>query len=379
MKKALISTKVLLGAMFMVTGVYAETKVVSKWGADTQSCGPGATPCLSISHAISLAAPNDLVLVHPGVYLENVEITTEGLQLTSLSGRSATVIVAPDPSADVVTVSANNVRVGSKANGFSVEGGNDGIRANNFVNITIEGNRASGNFDHGFEFLGTDAQVRYNIAENNTYGFYCDGSCTSPLIQRNIARFNSRVAYTINSTGGAVFNQNIADSANIGTGIYSISGNAIIHSNVSERSQKSGIKIDNIDGTSIRGNILFRNTVGLDLNQSSYISSVPVVKHNMSVANTRAGIEVTSAQAADFDSNTAIQNDVGVDTNSTYTSFSENTTYDNTTWGLSNGALGVITLVDHFLSVDEAMGSWAGNYVAKPNLTKVGIAKGLGY
>ena len=125
MKKTLISTTVLLGAVFMVSGVHAATKVVSKWGTDISSCGPGSTPCRTIGWGISQASANDTVLVHPGVYTENliIDSSKSGLQLTSLSGRSATAIVSANSSSNVITVNAINVRIGSKANGFSIEGG----------------------------------------------------------------------------------------------------------------------------------------------------------------------------------------------------------------------------------------------------------------
>ena len=135
----------------------AATKVVSKWGIDDVSFGPGSAPCLSIGYAISLAAPNDTILVHPSVYSENLIINIEDLQLLSLSGRSATVILAADSSSHVVAVSANIVTVGSKVNGFLLQGGRDGVNVTLgfYANVKIEGNRASGNTDDGFQITVT--------------------------------------------------------------------------------------------------------------------------------------------------------------------------------------------------------------------------------
>ena len=248
----------------------------------------------------------------------------------------------------------------------------------------MEGNRISNNTVGIYLQNGADAQVRFNSVENNQFGIYCF-SCVDGNVQRNTVRNSNYAGIDIAHIGatGVTVLQNIVESNGVSFGSPGIqsgfdSSYVTIHSNVTERNGDHGILAFNIDGSSIRGNISSRNgSDGLDLYQFSFTSAAaPVIKHNMSVANIGHGFDLRNS--ANFEANTAIQNSTGVKTTSSFVSFNENSTYGNTTYGLDNIGPNNLTLQDHFLGGNGINGSWTGNYVAKPNLTKVGIAKGLG-
>lgn len=90
-------------AMFMIgaASASAASLQVETTGTDSPTCGPIATPCLTISHAVNLAAPGDTVNVGGGTFVETpngVQInkpltlrgTADGSDRTTISGGLST-------------------------------------------------------------------------------------------------------------------------------------------------------------------------------------------------------------------------------------------------------------------------------------------------
>lgn len=87
----------------------AQNRYVATTGTDaSNNCTNSATPCLTISHAVSIALDNDTVFVKGGNYTlsTTLGITQEGLVLTALDSVKP---VITSQASDVVTVSAKNV------------------------------------------------------------------------------------------------------------------------------------------------------------------------------------------------------------------------------------------------------------------------------
>ena len=90
-----------LGSLLLSSPAIAANLVVAKWGVDSATCGNINSPCLTIQQAVNNSSVRGKIAVHPGLYTENIAISTEGLQLTSVAGRYATIIEADTTSTDV--------------------------------------------------------------------------------------------------------------------------------------------------------------------------------------------------------------------------------------------------------------------------------------
>lgn len=103
---------------------FAGTYTVAKWGADSASCGGSSAPCLTIQQAVDNAGSNSKIIVQPGLYQENVNIITDGLQMESTGGRYSTIIQASDTSDHVLEINASKISIGKKGKGFTFKGSN---------------------------------------------------------------------------------------------------------------------------------------------------------------------------------------------------------------------------------------------------------------
>jgi hypothetical protein len=118
---------------------------VSTQGSDSNTCGPVASPCKTISQAITNAAAGDTVSVGPGTYHELVVVPK---QLTLL-GFGATVNAAGLSQGSGQTMDASAIFVtaaGSRVEGFTVHGAfGEGILVLNTSNVVLAGDTVSGN------------------------------------------------------------------------------------------------------------------------------------------------------------------------------------------------------------------------------------------
>ena len=205
---------VLFFSISMITSsAIAATLNVAKWGTDSATCGSSSIPCLTIQQAVNNSSIRGKIIVFPGVYQENVAISTEGIQLTSIAGRYGTIIEAASSSSHVLSITTRKVVIGKKGKGFTFTGATGSLQAgistgNDCDNCKIEGNLATGNY-YGFDVDGSKIQVRNNISENNTRdGFVVFGlnffSNTFYLLQGNTAQNNGANGFEINSNGTSI-------------------------------------------------------------------------------------------------------------------------------------------------------------------------------
>ncbi|RSD35929.1 MAG: copper-binding protein, partial [Methanohalophilus sp.] len=108
------------------------------WWKDGNSFNESSTP---IQAAVSNASSGDTILVDSGTYIENIEVSTSLLNITSANGASVTHVIAADPENPVFDIKSDSVTI----NGFNISGanGNNGIYASgiylnnaNYCNLT---------------------------------------------------------------------------------------------------------------------------------------------------------------------------------------------------------------------------------------------------
>ncbi len=297
---------------------HAATIHVELWGLSSLPCGGKTTPCNSISLAIAQAddSRNPKIVVGPGFYEENVDITAEGTRLESLAGARATIVEADLSSDHVIDISAVKVKIGKRGKGFTLRGAS----SINFAGIhsvgdltKIEGNVVAAT-NSGIYLTGERNQVRFNeLLGNSLYSIRCE-NCDKSLIadnritgslygidflntedatiQRNVYRGTSTLAYAVRLRSG-VSNINLKDNAAelAGWGYY----------------------VENAEGLKMTSNIASRNArYGMQIMQQT-IGKGPLLKNNLVTSGRNApsfgvGVYLEDVQDLKFEGNSVIDN-----------------------------------------------------------------------
>jgi len=170
--------------------------------AATLEVGPGGYPYTSIQTAINDAAPGDVVLVHDGTYIENINFQGKAITVRSENGAAQTII--DGNSVAVVVNFSNGEGAASVLDGFTLTRGHGGIlcasSSPTIRNCIISKNTYS--VGAGVDFFDSSANIiNCVIAENRGglpigSGIFCDSS--SPTIINCIVSNNTG---TLNGEG----------------------------------------------------------------------------------------------------------------------------------------------------------------------------------
>ena len=230
-----------LSATFFLTGTaYATPLYVATSGANVGTCQASATPCLTITYALSQAAASgDTINIGAGTFTEELDVAKS--VVLAGSGNSATIIKAP------ATLTA---RTGQIPSGNSVTSDNNAIVwVHGAITVTIQnlkvtGPGSSGCASIGFGlFAGGGATL---TVSNNRVDLIQDApfsSCQNGTAIRYGAQSTSQVA------SGAITNNTIVNYQKNGvtvdnTGsIVSITGNTIIGTQPPPVIAQNGIQV----------------------------------------------------------------------------------------------------------------------------------------
>jgi hypothetical protein len=180
---------------------------------------PGDAP--TIQAGIDLASDGDLVLVAPGLYQENIELTGKTITLASHfqttqdpSFIDQTIIDGAGQS--VITV-RSSVGPETKIVGFTIQNGDDGITA--LGKLHILNNRFTGNRD-AIDYERGGGFCRLNVFENNSDDAIDLDGPTEVTIEDNIIRNNNDdgMEIRIHSYSGPTLNIIIRRNIIIGSG-----------------------------------------------------------------------------------------------------------------------------------------------------------------
>ncbi len=167
-------------------GVQASTWHVATDGSDITGDGSEANPFATIQHGIDVAGDGDTVLVHPGVYEENINFVGKNITVGSLLVTTGDedyilqTVIDGNRNGHVVTF-ANGEDATARLSGFTI--------TNGYASDTsAPGNRGGGVFCLDSSPTLTHLKVSGNEAVNEGGGLYFDRS--SPIMQDVIVANN---------------------------------------------------------------------------------------------------------------------------------------------------------------------------------------------
>jgi len=205
----------------------------------------------SIQAAVNSAASGDVIIVKPGIYTENVQITTPNLVIKSASGPENTIIKTNSTTG--FTIIASNTTI----SGFKVEFGSSGIYLARCSLCTITDNDLSDN-RYGISLINSNNNTisRNQANSNKMFGIYLDSS-EGNILLNNTVNSNTRGIDSIISNNNKILNNIVLNNSQYGMWISqsndnNISGNTVrecgnnetgsggIHQNSSSRNVISG-------------------------------------------------------------------------------------------------------------------------------------------
>jgi uncharacterized repeat protein (TIGR01451 family) len=238
----------------------------------------------SIQAAIDAASPGDTIVVHSGIYYENVDVNK---QLT-LRGIGSPIVDASG-SGSVITLSAD----GCTLEGFVATNSGDldaGIDVTSNDNI-IEGNALNGN-SYGVRLdLSSNNTISSNSAINNTYNGFRLWSASGNIILENEATGSIYDGILVLSAGNNTVSGNTASwNDRSGIGIWSSSDNVITDNTASNNNE--GICLRESSGNVVKDNVASDNAFGIGIYN---ISTKNTIESNAVYDNTETGIDISSA------------------------------------------------------------------------------------
>jgi len=262
---------ILIGILLIVSIL----TIVNPVSAATITVNPGD----SIQTAINGAAPGDTILVNPGTYNENINITVPNLTLKSVAGRDST-IIGPGAGANQNTVISIQAGLGTiTVEGFTVLLSPDKISGYHPIGIGQRMGAGAGTASHifnnkikvtgtlrnGIQVSGENSQIVGNIVEG--------GPLTADWRSSGIL-----IATTGTAKNILIKDNKLLGEMDYGIGIitWGTSGgevlDTIIEGNIVEKTVYAGISIGGkVSNTIVRNNIIKNNPVnGLEEIHTNY-------------------------------------------------------------------------------------------------------------
>ncbi|MFY1110842.1 MAG: S-layer protein domain-containing protein [Methanosarcinaceae archaeon] len=228
-------------------------------------CRDGTADYTTIQEAVDNAVEGDMIVVHPGTYIENINVDKE-LAIISRSGYPGdTVVQVASPNSHVFHVSSDRVKI----SGFSITGATQGIPNNAVAGIYLDG--ASKNTIQNNEIVNNEIGIilsdfsnenllQRNTVQNSDTGILLEGGAYNTLI-RNDASYNTAGIYIINSSLNQFFQNTISENS-FGITLLNSDKNYLRENRISLN--RNGIMLENSKRNSIYNN-RFNNTNNVEL------------------------------------------------------------------------------------------------------------------
>ena len=183
----------------------------------------------SITLAVNNASMNDVIIVAPGNYSENI-IIEKPLTLRSINGVLETIISSKDPKEPVFTVNeTNDVRI----IGFTIEGSErSGIYIKKSFKIKILDNMVRKNYNGIHLDHGKDNSIKNNGANKNVTGIYMYFSDNNEIFQNTTDNNIDKGIVLHESHRNRILENQVVDNMWNGITLTSSTNNVIRNNNI---------------------------------------------------------------------------------------------------------------------------------------------------
>jgi PGF-pre-PGF domain-containing protein len=251
--------------ILVLNGTAAATSVPSTLYVDAEGNGNYTT----IQAAVNNSSSGDTILVYPGTYTENVNVSVANISILSYSGNPEdTIVKRLNVLSHNFKITANNVTI----SGFNITGaGSTGIYMSGFSGANITNNKLSG--------VGCGVQIesssRCNLVNNTVtdsadHGFYLSSSSNCTLTNNTISDISDKGIYLQSSSNCTLANNTVSDTSFHGIYIY-YSDNCTLDSNAVSNTPSYGILIESSPYCNLTSNtILNTDACSIYLHYSNY-------------------------------------------------------------------------------------------------------------
>ncbi|HWQ48456.1 MAG TPA: PGF-pre-PGF domain-containing protein [Methanosarcina sp.] len=216
-------------------------------------------PTSSIYNAVNNAASGDTIIVKPGIYSENIKVTTPNLIIKSESGNPENTIIKASPNTSVFNIAAINTTI----SGFRIESGETGIYLVRCSDCIITNNDLSDN-RYGISLISSNNnEISGNrVNSNKMFGIHLDSSEGNTL-SSNTVNSNTRGIDSITSNNNLISGNKALNNSQYGMWISQSHDNNISGNTVNECGNgvtgSGGIHLNSSSRNVISGNIVASN------------------------------------------------------------------------------------------------------------------------
>jgi nitrous oxidase accessory protein len=249
----------------------------------------GKTDYISIQKAIDAASNGDTILVYPGTYTENINIS-KSLEVRSTSSPEDTIIEACKPDHSAITVTANSVTI----NGFTVCGANS---------FDLTDTKSFLPAPSGLDLSGChNSKIICNRFLENYYGIWFYDASNNTITNNTVNSNSESISFSA-STDNTIANNTVSSNKN-GISLGDSADNTIANNNVNSNNY-SGIILTNCSTNIIENNTVTQNPyTGIGLGKSN-----ENILRNNSANSGGQGIALTESNSNKLENNAVHSNE----------------------------------------------------------------------
>jgi len=241
---------------------FVGTASATNWSVDSS----GGAEFTGIQDAINSATEGDTIIVHSGVYYENVVVTKS----LTLMGNGQPVIDA-DGEGNAITLTEEGITlVGFTATNSGSLWNDAGIAVIS-NNNTITGSNASNNSYNGiclYDFCNNNTITGNNVSSNNRSGISLYFSSNNTITGNNVSNNEAGISLSCFSNNNTITGNNVSNNR-AGIHLGESSNNIITGNNVSNNRDGIGLHASSNNNTIKGNNASSNNRYGIHLFYSS--------------------------------------------------------------------------------------------------------------
>ena len=229
----------------------------------------GGADYTTIQNAVNASVAEDLIIVYPGIYSENVVIDRQ-LDIISTGGAALTSVTAASATKHVFEITADRVTI----DGFSVSGATGSLRAGIYLSSSY------------------DSMLINNIVSGNSYGIYLSSSGNGTLVNNTVSCNGLNGIYLVSSHNNTLADNAVSDNEWNGLFLISSSNITLVNNAVSNNAWDGIYMVSLINSTLKNNTISNNNGNGISLSFSSNNNSMT---NNSVSKNAAHGIRLFSS------------------------------------------------------------------------------------